>query len=109
MSYVYEDILGIGWADELEPWLPYDVRDEQGLLVLVKGESLEEHVGRLDATRNITLRTLMAMSSDDFYRVRKLTEYETTSEWILHHLMQHEAEHRGQIGELRLQAERVHS
>jgi uncharacterized damage-inducible protein DinB len=39
--------------------------------------------------------------------VHTLADYETTPEWVLHHLMQHEAEHRGQIGELRRWAEKV--
>jgi uncharacterized damage-inducible protein DinB len=109
MSYVYEDILGVGWSDELTPLLPYDIRDEQGQMIMVKGENLEQQMDRLDATRNLTLRALMKISSDDLYRVRKLPEYETTPEWVLHHLMQHEAEHRGQIGELRLRAGQARS
>jgi uncharacterized damage-inducible protein DinB len=37
--------------------------------------------------------------------VRSLAEYDVTPEWVLHHMMQHEAEHRGQIGALRAGAE----
>jgi uncharacterized damage-inducible protein DinB len=33
--------------------------------------------------------------------------YDVTPEWVVHHLMQHEAEHRGQIGELRVAAEQA--
>jgi uncharacterized damage-inducible protein DinB len=62
----------------------------------------------LDATRNLTLRALRAMPEDDLYRIRRLAEYETIPEWVLHHLMQHEAKHRGQIGDLRLQAGQAH-
>lgn len=106
MSYIYEDILEIGWATELDGLLPYDIRDEHGLLVKLEGESLETHINRLDATRDLTLRHLKALSKDELYRVRRVADYETNPEWILHHLMQHEGEHRGQIGELRLRAER---
>lgn len=105
MSYIYEDILEIGWAPELEGLLPYDIRDEQGLLVKLEGESLEAHVNRLDATRNLSLCHLMTLLKDELYCVRRVADYETTPEWVLHHLMQHESEHRGQIGELRLRAE----
>jgi uncharacterized damage-inducible protein DinB len=55
----------------------------------------------LDALRNMT--------PDDLRRPRFVEQYEVTPEWIFHHLMQHEAEHRGQIGELRLRAERLES
>lgn len=105
MSYVYEDILEIGWATELEGLLPYDIRDDQGLLVKVEGEDLQAHVDRLDATRNLTLRHLKALSKEELFHVRRVANYETTPEWVLHHLMQHEGEHRGQIGELRRRAE----
>jgi uncharacterized damage-inducible protein DinB len=106
MSYIYEDILEIGWAPELEGLLPYDIRDEQGLLVKLEDENLEAHMDRLDATRILTMRHLKTLSKDELYRVRRVADYETTPEWVLHHLMQHEGEHRGQIGELRLRAER---
>jgi uncharacterized damage-inducible protein DinB len=35
-----------------------------------------------------------------------LPPYDVTPEWVLHHLMQHEAEHRSQIGALRARAQR---
>ena len=106
MSYLYEDILEVGWATELEGLLPYNIRDETSSLVEVKGENLGVHLDRLDASRNLTLRHLLTMSEDELYRVRTVAEYQTTPEWVLHHLIQHEAEHRGQIGELRVGAER---
>jgi uncharacterized damage-inducible protein DinB len=45
------------------------------------------------------------MALPEFRRVRSLTHYDVTPEYVLHHLMQHEAEHRGQIGTLRARAE----
>ena len=45
------------------------------------------------------------MSLEEFHRPRKLDQYNVTPEWVIHHLIQHEAEHRGQIGELRKIAE----
>jgi uncharacterized damage-inducible protein DinB len=47
------------------------------------------------------------MHLDEFRRIRSLAEYGVTPEWVLHHLMQHEAEHRSQIGALRIAAERA--
>jgi uncharacterized damage-inducible protein DinB len=47
------------------------------------------------------------MALAEFRRVREFPDYNVTPEWVLHHLMQHEAEHRGQIGLLREQAERA--
>jgi uncharacterized damage-inducible protein DinB len=45
------------------------------------------------------------MDLADFRRIRSLPEYDVTPEWVLHHLMQHEAEHRSQIGGLKDRAE----
>jgi uncharacterized damage-inducible protein DinB len=41
------------------------------------------------------------MSREEFRRPRKVEDYTVTPEWVIHHLIQHEAEHRGQIGEIR--------
>lgn len=104
MSYLYEDILEIGWAAELEPLIRYDVRDQEGKLSLIQGEPLATHLQRLDAARTLLLDALRKMTPDDLRRPRLLERYAVTPEWIFHHLMQHEAEHRGQIGELHLRA-----
>jgi uncharacterized damage-inducible protein DinB len=37
------------------------------------------------------------MTVAEFRRPRPVNFYLVTPEWVLHHLMQHEAEHRGQI------------
>jgi uncharacterized damage-inducible protein DinB len=107
MSYLYEDIREIGWAAELEPLLPYDVRDGQGRLATFADESLATHLQRLDSGRALLLDTLRQMTVNDFFRPRTVAGVEVTPEWVLHHLMQHEAEHRGQIGEIRNQAEKA--
>jgi uncharacterized damage-inducible protein DinB len=105
MSYLYTDILEIDWSDELEPLLPYEVRDSGGVLVQVRGEPLEMHLSRMDAARNLLLAAFREITLEEFRRPRQVEDYLTTPEWVLHHLMQHEAEHRGQIGEMRVRAE----
>ena len=107
MSYLYEDILEIGWYKELEPLIVYDVRDDRGRLTVVNGESLAKHLERLDAGRALLLKALGQMAVDDFGRPRHKESYEITPEWTLHHLMQHEAEHRGQMAEIRIMAEKA--
>jgi uncharacterized damage-inducible protein DinB len=42
------------------------------------------------------------MSLQEFRRVRVLPDYDVTPDYVLHHLMQHEAEHRGEIAMLRV-------
>ena len=92
---------GQPFPPELERLLAYDVRDEQGQLTRVESESLDELLSRLQIIRVQLLNVFKGISVEEFYRPRRNEDYIVTPEWALHHLMQHEAEHRGQIGLLR--------
>ena len=70
-------------------------KDDQGRLTIVSGVSLDEHWQRLNLVRGPLLETYKKMSLDDYRRPRAFDAYDVTPEWVLHHLMQHEAEHRG--------------
>jgi uncharacterized damage-inducible protein DinB len=83
----------------------YDVRDTNGRLTVVSGLSLTEHDGRLNAVRTLLIDSYKAMSLAEFRRLRILPDYDVTPEEVLHHLMQHEAEHRGEMLTIRAQAE----
>jgi len=83
---------------------PFDVREADGRLTPVLGIPLEAHVVRLEDTRRRTLEAFAEMSVAEYRRLRRFEDYEVTPEWVLHHLAQHEAEHRGQLGEIRLAA-----
>jgi hypothetical protein len=85
----------------------HDVRDGEGRLTVVRGEPVGIHLLRLDAARALLLKTLHTITPAEFRRVRAVETYDITPEWALHHLMQHEAEHRGQIMELRQRAEKA--
>jgi uncharacterized damage-inducible protein DinB len=74
-------------------------------LTAVRGESLETHLKRLEDCRDLLLKTYREMPVGEFRRVRLIDDYEVTPEWVLYHLMQHEAEHRGQIAMIRARAE----
>lgn len=99
-SWVYEDVLQT-WDDQLDVLCPFDDRDEDGNLTSVTGLTLDDHAGRLSDIRRLTLDAFRGMTVEDFRRPRAMPDYDVTPEWVLHHLMQHEAEHRGQIGALR--------
>jgi uncharacterized damage-inducible protein DinB len=105
MSWLFSEILIRNFTPEIEKLFPHDVRDEKGRLSVVKGVCIEEHIQRLDETRKCFLESLQGMSTDEFRRIRIFEEYEVNCEWVVHHLMQHEAEHRGQILEIRRLAE----
>lgn len=108
MSYLYEDMLQVTeFPQELAQLVVYDVRDGEGRQTAVRGEPLGIHLLRLDVARTQLLKTLRTMTPTEFRRVRTVEDYDITPESALYHLMQHEAEHRGQIMELRQRAEKV--
>lgn len=80
MSYLYEDILGTAWSAELASLLPYDIRDDDGILTRTLGEGRKDHLERLDASRALFLPTLEVMSAQDFKRPRELGAYDVSPE-----------------------------
>jgi uncharacterized damage-inducible protein DinB len=76
-------------------------------LIHVPGEALATHMQRLDAVRQHLLDGFRDMALDEFRRPRHLEQYDVTPQWVLHHLIQHEAEHRGQMLDRRAEAERI--
>ena len=57
--------------------------------------------------RGLVLEAYQSMELGEFRRIRSFPYYDVTAEYVLHHLMQHEAEHRSQLGALRMRAERA--
>jgi uncharacterized damage-inducible protein DinB len=106
-DWLYEEVLEQPYPDEVMALFPIPIRDQQGHLAQVQGFILEELLKRLERVRTLLLETFQQMDLAEFRRVRSLPYYDVTPEWVLHHLMQHEAEHRGQIGALRARAERA--
>jgi uncharacterized damage-inducible protein DinB len=101
LDWLYSEILEHGFPDDFRTWFPYDVRDSEGNLTPVTTCSAQEHEERLHYVRDRLVETLGAMSPLEFHRVRHLEAYDVTPQWVVHHLLQHEAEHRGQIAILR--------
>jgi uncharacterized damage-inducible protein DinB len=87
--------------EELWAMFPSDVRDEHGHLSTVRGDSLKGHYARLGAVRGTLTQVYRAMSVDDFFRPRAMPDYDVSPEWVIHHLIQHEAEHRIHIAILK--------
>lgn len=99
-DWLFVEILEREIPPEVMNLFPVDVRDAQGRLSCVRGLSLARHRQRLRAVRDALLDALRGMPLEEYRRVRCLPEYRVTPAWVLHHLAQHEAEHRGQITDL---------
>lgn len=105
-DWLYAEVLEQPMPPQVAELFPYAIRDEQGQLTQIQGSGLEQHLRRLEIVRGLLLDAYQPMELAEFRRVRSLANYDVTPEWVLHHLMQHEAEHRGQIGALYASAER---
>ena len=101
-SWLWDEIL----AGEAPPaWLdvalPARDRDATGRLTRVEGEPLEVHLARLERIRQDLIDRLRPMSNADFHALRHLEPYDVAPDWVLHHLLQHEAEHRSHVAWVR--------
>ncbi len=114
MDWLYTDILGRpedearmlpGMDTELLPYFPHPILLPDRSYTPVVGESLQTHIDRLAASRQAFVRVLTGMDLDDFRAPRPTQAGPVTPEWVIEHLSQHEAEHRGQIWEARMAAE----
>ena len=69
-------------------------------------DPLEDHLARLERSREVLLTQMREMSLDDFRRLRAPdgVDYEVTPEWAIYHLIEHEAGNAYQMRSLRRRA-----
>ncbi len=105
-DWLYAEVLEQDYPASVNVLLPHEHRDAHGHLSKTEGTSLPDHLARLETIRGLLLEVYQPMTLEEFRRPRPLPGYDVTPEWVLHHLMQHEAEHRSQIDALQVAAER---
>jgi hypothetical protein len=105
MGWLFYDVLGRALPDDVKAEFPYEAWTDAAL-THVGGLPLDEHVGRLERTRAIFLEHLRGMDASDFRRLTapESGEYEVTPEWVVYHLVEHEAGHAYQMRSLRRRA-----
>ncbi len=106
-DWVYAEILGQDYPAWMVELFPFDVREESGGLSPVPAMSVTEHVMRLATTRAHVFEDVVVVDDFDFSRVRTVASGNVTPDGVLHHLRQHEAEHRGQIQAIRTALSKV--
>jgi uncharacterized damage-inducible protein DinB len=103
-DWLLDDILDLdeeawpAWAAEA---FPIDVRDDAGRLSEIPPEPLGEAVARLERVRAHLDSSLRSMTDADLHAPRRKASYDVTPAWALHHLLQHEAEHRAHVALVR--------
>lgn len=100
-DWLYADILEVDYPEWMGQWFPFDVREEAGILSPAPGFSVANHLERLATVRGHFLADIKQLPVAAFKELNGVTENPTSPEWVLHHLRQHEAEHRGQIQSIR--------
>lgn len=107
MDWLYFEVLEKRrFHDIWDEMFPYEVRDDTGKLTVVTGLLWDDYWKRLDKVRSHLLETFKDMTIEDFRRPRICDNYDVSPEWVLHHLCQHEAEHRSELIALREYAEK---
>ncbi|WP_256972736.1 DinB family protein [Saccharibacillus sp. O23] len=99
-DWLYAEVLESEPGPEIETWFPASHRDAEGRLSPVGGESFEQHSERLSAVRKDFLEHFRSIGPEDWRRPRTLPDYDVTPEWVVYHLIEHEAHHRGQIAQM---------
>ena len=89
------------WPDWVEAEFPIDVRDDEGRLSDIPPEPMARALARLSRVRSHTLTAIGELDDVELHRVRSMPAYDVTPAWALHHLVQHEAEHRAHIALVR--------
>jgi uncharacterized damage-inducible protein DinB len=100
LDWVYADLARIDFPEAAYDWFPVDVREDGEVLTPVI-DPLARHLERLAWVRERFFEVLDGFGDADLDETPGDGAGAPTGWWILHHLLQHEAEHRGQIGEIK--------
>ena len=97
LDWLYAEILEQDFPEDIMVHFPYDVREQTGRLMQVRGWELGRYLEILELIRNDFIQKLSPFDEAEFLRPRDLPDYSVTPEWVCWHLLEHEAGHQGQI------------
>lgn len=97
IDWLYTEVLMTEFTDEIEALFPFPSRDALRNLTHIEGMTLDEHLSRFKTVRDHCLKTYQVMTMEDYQRLRELESYDVSPEWVLHHLIQHESMHLGEM------------
>jgi hypothetical protein len=106
MDWLFFDIRGKeSFPGPVEKLFPLPMRTDRRL-THVPGVRRSDAVARLDESRRVFLDDLSSMSLEDWRRARTPlnASYHVTPEWVVFHLVEHEARHADQMRSLKVRA-----
>jgi uncharacterized damage-inducible protein DinB len=106
MDWLFFDIRGKeSFPGSVGRLFPLPMRTDRRL-THVPGVTLAEAVARLDGSRTVFLDDMTSMSLEDWRRARSPVnaDYHVTPEWVVFHLVEHEARHADQMRSLKARA-----
>lgn len=96
LDWLYCDLLGVEIPAEALAGFPIeDLRGPDGRLAQAEEASLPELLATLARARQLVLQECAVLEEEGLGELVEGLEGAATPEWILSHLIQHEAEHRG--------------
>ncbi len=99
LGWLYFDIMLGDTPADLEELLPFPGWDEKERLTHVPGRTLQQHLDLLAEARRRFLAHVSPMALEDWRNLRapEGDDYAATPEWIVFHLVEHEAGHMYEI------------
>lgn len=99
LGWLYFDIMLGDAAADLKELLPVTGWDDKGMLTHVPGRTMSDHLELLAEARRRFLDLVGPMSLEDWRSLRSPDgeDYSATPEWIVYHLVEHEAGHMYEI------------
>ena len=104
MSWLYLDLLRTELPPDVKALFPWPSRDEAKRLTRVPGRSAAQRLETLATSRKILLEVLGGIDAAEWRRLRTPIDgldYETNPEWVVFHLIEHEAGHTAQMASLK--------
>ena len=101
LDWLHSEILEREFPDDFVPGSRMTFVTHRAILQSYQATALNGTRSAFSMSRGTLVGALSVMSLSEFERVRHLQPYDVTPRWVVHHLLQHEAEHRGQIAILR--------
>lgn len=109
MSWLHFDLLlQKEFPPEVKRDFPFDMGSAHAGLRRVPNVPLGEHLSRLERSRSIFLDAFRGMTLDDWRSLRSFggDADQVTPEWVVFHLVEHEAGHACQISAMKRRAKR---